>query len=693
MRTKETLRNIGIMAHVDAGKTTLTERILYYSGITHKLGNVDDGNTMMDTDPQESKRGITISSAAITTSWERFGQNCQINIIDTPGHVDFTAEVERSLRVLDGAVALFCAVSGVQPQSQTVWRQATKYKVPRLCFVNKMDREGADFDAVVQQIRNELHSNAIPMQIPIGEGSEFIGIVDLIEQQALYWDNDDSGLTIRHGKIPAELVEKSEILRASILESAATEDDELLEQFLENPEQIENDAIRRAIRSGTLKGNINPVYCGTAYKNCGVQPLLDAVVDMLPSPVDQNLVEALDPDTDEAITLDINEYDAFSALVFKVITDPHAGKIAMARIYSGELSGGLSIMNMSTGSTSKAGRIMRIHADRMETLESAGSGEIVALTGVKNARTGDTLTAVDHPVILEAMDFPDPVIGYAIEPKTSADDKKLSKALGLVKDEDPTLHVQFDQQTGQTILNGMGELHLEVVLEKLRLEHQIELNIGAPKVAYREQFANSTEYRYQLKKQNGGSGQFAEVVFEIGPGKVDSKGLTFVNDVKGGVIPREFIQSVEKGFQKAMQHGVAAGYPLESLFVRLFDGDTHDEDSHALDFEIAAIEGFKEAAAFCNPYLMEPIMNVVIEAPEDCIGVISSDLNRKRGMIKKIEAKPDHQIISADVPLTNLFKYIGHLRSMTSGRASASMSFSHYAKASSDVQELVLANQ
>ncbi|HVW58628.1 MAG TPA: elongation factor G [Puia sp.] len=652
------LRNIGIMAHVDAGKTTVTERILYYTGLIHRLGNVDEGNTVMDSDPREEKRGITISSAAITTFWELEREDYQINIIDTPGHVDFTAEVERSLRVLDGAVAVFCARSGVQPQSETVWRQADKYEVPRIVLINKMDRQGADFMRVIGDIRRTLHANAIPVQLPIGSEDAFEGVIDLVKMQAWIWRSDD-GKFFEITDIPAPHQQAAEQARNHLLEELSLADEEMLERFTTRPETITEALIYRTLQKATLKRQLTPVLCAAAYKNKGIQPLLDAVVRYLPSP-------AGDADA------------SFAGLVFKIVSNDYTGKLTLFRVYSGILHTGDTLLNIRTGKKVRVGRLMRIMSDKYETVDMLGTGDIGAIIGLKEIQTGDTLSDPANPVSLGSMHFPEPMIGYAIEARTAKDTDKLGTALSRLLDEDPTLMVEVDPSSGQTILKGMGELHLEVVLEKLAEDHQVEVNKGQPQIAYKEVFTQAVFHKEVYKKQNGGSGNFAEIHFELSPRKDHLPGLDFINEIRGGAIPREFITSVSKGFETAMRTGVIACYPVRSMQVRLIDGSIHEKDSHAPDFEQVAVLGFKNAARKAAPRLLEPVMRVDVTSPEEFTGPVTGDLNRRRGIIKGAEMKHNVQNIQADVPLSELFGYITVLRTLTSGRASASLTFQDY---------------
>jgi elongation factor G len=677
MKRLQQFRNIGIMAHVDAGKTTVTERMLYYTGFIHRLGNVDEGNTVMDSDPQEEKRGITISSAAITTYWNHADNVYQINIIDTPGHVDFAAEVERSLRVLDGAVAVFCARSGVQPQSETVWRQADRYNIPRIVLINKMDRQGAHFIQVVNEIRNQLHANAVPVQLPIGSEDAFCGLIDLITMKALLWNNDD-GKQYEITAIPAHLLPEAEQYRNHLLEELSLTSDELFEQFITDATIISEESIYKALREATIKMQLVPVLCAAAYKNKGIQSLLDAVVQYLPSPVDIPDVTGIDPLTDEPVTVPTDRNASFAGLAFKIITNDYTGKLALVRVYSGSLQQGDTVWNSRTGKKVRVSRLMRIMSDKYETVEQIGAGDIGALVGLKEVKTGDTLADPDCAVVLENIRFPEPMIGYSIEAKSSKESGRLSEALSQLLDEDPTLVVEADRETGQTILKGMGELHLEVVLEKLATEYQVEVNKGQPQIAYKEIFTQAVLHKEVFKKQNGGSGNYAEIHFELSPREQDLPGLEFINEIKGGAIPKEFIVAVHKGFESAMQTGILAGYPVKSMRVRLFDGDIHDNDSHAQDFEQVASMGFKVAAVKAAPKLLEPVMLVDVTTPDEYTGVITGDLNRRRGFIRGIELKGNVQCIKAEVPLSGLFGYITALRNISSGRASVSLTFHDY---------------
>ncbi|NLR80847.1 elongation factor G [Chitinophaga eiseniae] len=690
MKRLADFRNIGIMAHVDAGKTTLTERMLYFTGLTHKLGNVDDGNTVMDTDPQEEKRGITISSAAITTYWKYNDNTWQINIIDTPGHVDFTAEVERSLRVLDSAIAVFCARSGVQPQSETVWHQANHYQIPRIAFINKMDRQGADYRRVVQEIRERLNANALPVQIPIGAEDDFSGVIDLIAMKALVWTTDD-GKTYDTQNIPAALLEDAQAARRYLLEELSLLDESLLNKYATDPASINATDIHRALRNATIRLEAVPVLAGAAFKNKGIQPLLDAVAAWLPAPSDIAEVKGTDPDTDNTVTITASEQSPLAALAFKIITDDFVGKLTLVRVYAGVLRNGDTLWNGRTGRKVRISRLMRIMSDKYETVEEIGAGDIGAVVGLKDVKTGDSLADPDHPVLLEKISFPEPMIGYAIEAKSSRDNDKLGEALSRLLDEDPTLSVTVDNATGQTILKGMGELHLEVVLEKLATQYQVQVSKGQPQIAYKEIFTRAITHREIYKKQNGGSGNFANIEFELSPRTDDEPGLEFINEIKGGAIPKEFIPAISKGFESAMHNGALAGYPLKSMRIRLLDGAIHPTDSHALDFEHAAVIGFKNVAAQAAPRLLEPWMKVSVTLPEEYTGAVTGDLNRRRGLIKQIATETQVQTITAMVPLSELFGYITALRTLTSGRATASLTFEQYQAVPGNISQQVLA--
>ena len=693
------LRNIGIMAHIDAGKTTTSERILYYTGLTHKIGEVHDGGAVMDWMEQEQERGITITSAATTTFWKYpteqgkllpNSEEYNINIIDTPGHVDFTVEVERSLRVLDGAVALFCAVSGVEPQSETVWRQADKYNVPRICFVNKMDRAGADFFGVVDDIKEKLKANPVPLQVPIGSEDTFVGVVDLITNKAIIWNEEDKGMTYETVPIPDDLVETVEEWRQKLVESVADYDDELLEKFFEDPESITPEEMMAAIRKAVIDMSFSPVLVGSAFKNKGVQSLLDAICEYLPSPVDLPPVSGMNPYTDKEETREASNDQPFSALAFKIATDPFVGRLAFFRVYSGTLDAGSYVFNMRTEKKERISRLMQMHSNKQNPISQVQAGDIAAGVGFKDIKTGDTLVDEKHKVVLESMTFPEPVIGYAIEAKTQADVDKLGVAISKLVEEDPTLRVRTDEETGQTVLRGMGELHLEIIIDRLKREFNVEINQGAPQVAYKESISSTVEHKEVYKKQTGGRGKFADIVFELGPREDGKEGLEFVNNIVGGVIPREFIPAIEKGFQSAMKNGPLAGFPLEAMKVRLFHGSFHDVDSDSLSFELAARLGFKEAAKKASPQLLEPIMSVEVVTPDEYTGPVTGDLNKRRGIMKGMDTKGGAQVIKSDVPLSELFGYVTDLRTISSGRAAASLTFSHYDPVPNHIQEEII---
>lgn len=681
-------RNIGIAAHIDAGKTTTTERILFYTGLTHKLGEVHEGTATMDWMPQEKERGITITAAATTTYWPWKGQTYRVNIIDTPGHVDFTVEVERSLRVLDGAVAVFCGVAGVQPQSETVWRQANKYNVPRICFVNKMDRVGADFFNVVEQIRRKLNAKPLPLQVPIGAEDQFKGVVDLVTLKALIWNEQDYGMTYQEIPIPGELQEDVEKWRVYLLETIAEVDESLMEKYFTDPDSITEDEIHAAIRKGTLSKTFFPVLAGSAFKNKGVQALLNAVCAYLPSPLDIPPVKGIHPKTEEPLERPVDEKAPFTALAFKIMTDPYVGRLAFFRVYAGKLSAGSYVLNTRTGQKERISRLIQMHANKQNLIEEVLVGDIAAAVGFKDIRTGDTLCDENHPISLEAIKFPEPVIEKAIEPKTQADSDKLSNALSKLAEEDPTFRVRVDDETLQTIVAGMGELHLEIIVDRLRREFKVEVNEGPPQVAYRETIATSTTHRELYKKQTGGRGKYADVVLEFSP--LENGEFEFINEIKGGVIPREYIPSVEKGIRQAMQEGIIAGYPAVGIRARLFDGSYHEVDSDSLSFEIAGRYAFREACRKASPIILEPIMKVEVVTPEEYTGGIVGDLNRRRGQITGMENRAGEQIVSALVPLKELFGYVTQLRTLSSGRAFATLEFSHYQPVPMNIQEEIV---
>ncbi len=684
-------RNIGIMAHIDAGKTTTTERVLFFTGRTHRMGEVHDGNAQMDWMVQEQERGITITSAATTTYWKYRNEDFKINIIDTPGHVDFTVEVERSLRVLDGAVAVFCAVGGVEPQSETVWRQANKYVVPRIAFINKMDRAGADFFSVVQQIHDKLGANPVPVQIPIGAEENFTGVIDLVSMKAVVYYNDkDTGTRFEVEEIPAGMLQEAEEWRGKLIEAVAEVDDTLLARYLEDHESITGEEVLVALRKSTIDGLAVPVICGAAFKNKGIQSLLDSVVAFLPSPVDKGSVTGLDPRNDEEILREPDNDAPLAALAFKIATDPFVGRLAFLRIYSGTLRAGDTVLNVRTGKRERINRLFQMHANKQNPKESIAAGDICAGVGFKDIKTGDTLCAINKPILLESMDFPEPVIGVAIEPKTQADVDKLSLALNKLAEEDPTFQVRTDPDSGQTIIHGMGELHLEILIDRLKREFNVECNQGAPQVAYKEAITTSGEFREVFKKQTGGRGKFADITFELMPADNNVRGLQFINDVKGGHIPKEYIPSVEKGFREAMDNGPLAGFPMESLKVILKDGSFHAVDSDALSFEIAAKQAFRKFAGKCNPVILEPIMTTEVVTPEEYVGDVIGDFNRRRGRVEGMESKAGSRVVRAKVPLAEKFGYVTVLRTITSGRATSTMEFSHYEKVPAEISNRIV---
>ena len=684
------VRNIGIMAHIDAGKTTTTERILFYTGINYKIGEVHDGGATMDWMEQEQERGITITSAATTCMWK----GNLINIIDTPGHVDFTVEVERSLRVLDGAVCVFDGVAGVEPQSETVWRQADRYNVPRICFVNKLDRTGASFERCVEMIGSRLNATALVLQIPIGIESDFIGVVDLIAMKALTWHGEtQKGEDYTIEEIPANLVEAAKLARHNMIETLADADDEVMEKYLEGID-ISDDEIIAAIRRATIADKLTPVLTGSAFKNKGVQPMLDAVNRYLPSPLDiKAIVGHKYNNVEEEDSRQPSESEPFSALAFKIMTDPHLGKLTFVRIYSGRLETGSSVLNATTGKKERIGKIYQMHANKREEKDSAGAGMIIAVMGLKDTTTGNTLCDPDKPIILESMDFPDPVISVAIEPKTKADQEKLGIAIQRLAEEDPTFHVESDEETGQTIISGMGELHLEILVDRMRREFKVEANVGKPQVAYRETLKKPVaRHDYTHKKQSGGSGQFAKIQIALAPLPAGTdKHYEFVNKITGGRIPREYIPSVDAGCQEAMQTGPLAGYPLVDVQVTLMDGAYHDVDSSELAFKIAGIAGFREAAKLAGPVLLEPVMSVEVVTPEDFMGDVIGDLNSRRGQIQSMDERSGARVVKAVVPLSEMFGYVGDLRSRTQGRASYSMQFDSYAEVPAAVAKEIIA--
>ena len=685
-------RNIGIMAHIDAGKTTTSERILFYTGLTHKIGEVHDGAATMDWMEQEQERGITITSAATTTYWNYAGNKYKINLIDTPGHVDFTVEVERSLRILDGAVATFCAVGGVQPQSETVWRQADKYRVPRICYVNKMDRSGANFFDVVRQIKEVLGAQPCPIQIPIGAEETFKGVVDLIKMKAILWHDETMGAEYSVEDIPANLVAEAEEWRDKMLEVCAEFDDVLMEKYFSDPTTITENEIRAAIRKGCVGMNIFPVVCGSSFKNKGVQTMLDAVCAYLPSPMDTPVIEGTDPRNDEPATRKPDDAEPLTALAFKIATDPYVGRLCYFRVYSGKLEAGSYIYNPRSGKKERISRIFQMHSNHQNPVDFIGAGDIGAGVGFKDIRTGDTLCAEDHPIVLESIEFPAPVIGISVEPKSQADLDKLGVGLAKLAEEDPTFTVKTDEQTGQTVISGMGELHLEIIIDRLKREFKVECNQGRPQVAYREAISAPVELRETYKKQSGGRGKFADMIVRVEPADEGFEGtLQFVNEVKGGNIPKEYIPSIEKGFLAAMKNGVLAGYPVDQLKVTVIDGSFHPVDSDQLSFEICELMAFKNACAKAKPVLMEPIMKLEVVTPEESMGDVIGDLNKRRGQVEGMDtAHNGARIVKAKVPLSEMFGYVTALRTITSGRATSSMEFSHYAPVSSSIAKAVL---
>ena len=700
-------RNFGIAAHIDAGKTTTTERILYYTGVNHKIGEVHDGAATMDWMAQEQERGITITSAATTCFWNfptiqgkktPDSHLYKFNIIDTPGHVDFTVEVERSLRVLDGLLSLFCAVSGVEPQSETVWRQANKYKVPRIGFVNKMDRSGADFLNVVKQVKEMLGAKAVPLQLPIGAEDNFKGVVNLITLKGIVWDDATQGMTFQEVPIPEDMKDDVAEWRQHLVEAVAEYDEKLLEKFFDDPDTITEDEMHEAIRKATIDLSIIPMMCGSSFKNKGVQAALDAIVRYLPGPMDIPAIKGTNPDNGEEIERHCDPKEPFSALAFKIATDPFVGRLAFFRAYSGKLNSGSYVLNTRTGKNERISRIMQMHANKQNPVDFIQAGDIGAAVGFKDIKTGDTLCDENHPIVLEAMTFPEPVIAIAIEPKTQADVDKMGMAISKLVEEDPTLRVNTDEETGQTILRGMGELHLEIIIDRLKREFKVEINQGAPQVAYKEAFKTTIEHREVLKKQTGGRGKFADIQFEIGPAdeeflKEDKGNFQFINGLFGGSIPKEFVPAIQKGFETAMTTGVLAGYPMESMKVRVFDGSFHQVDSDAMSFELCAKQGYREAGRKAKPVLLEPIMKIEVLTPDQYMGDVTGDLNRRRGMLEGMDTKHGVQVIKAKVPLSEMFGYVTQLRSLSSGRATSTMEFSHYAPAPNNIAEEVVAKQ
>ena len=686
-------RNIGIMAHIDAGKTTTSERILYYTGLTHKIGETHDGTATMDWMAQEQERGITITSAATTTFWKYNGNRYKINLIDTPGHVDFTVEVERSLRVLDGAVATFCAVGGVEPQSETVWRQADKYNVPRIGYVNKMDRSGANYYEVIRQMKEILGAHPCAIQIPIGAEENFKGIVDLIQMKAIYWHDESMGAEYSVEDIPADMQAEAEEWRDKMLEALAECDDALMEKYFDDPSTITEDEIKVALRKGTLSMQINPMTCGSSFKNKGVQTLLDAVCAYLPSPEDTPAIEGTDPSNPDVVVVRKPLFEEpLAALAFKIATDPYVGRLCFFRVYSGQVTAGSYVLNTRSGKKERISRLFQMHSNKQNPMEVIGCGDIGAGVGFKDIRTGDTLCDENNPITLESMEFPEPVIGIAVEPKTQKDLDKLGMGLAKLAEEDPTFRVQTNEETGQTVISGMGELHLDIIIDRLRREFKVECNQGKPQVTYKEAITKPVELREVYKKQSGGRGKFADIIVRLEPADENFEGtLQFIDEVKGGNVPKEFIPSVQKGFEKAMKNGVLAGYPLDKLKVTLMDGSFHPVDSDQLSFEIAAIQAFKNASEKAGPVLMEPIMQMEVVTPEESMGDVIGDLNKRRGQVEGMEtSRTGARIVKAKVPLAETFGYVTALRTITSGRATSTMQFSHYAQVSSSIAKQVL---
>jgi elongation factor G len=698
-------RNFGIAAHIDAGKTTTTERILRYTGMIHKIGEVHEGAATTDWMEQEKERGITITSAAVSCQWNfptvlgkptPETKKYYFNIIDTPGHVDFTVEVERSMRVLDGLIALFSAVDGVEPQSETVWRQANRYNVPRIGFVNKMDRSGADFLNVVKQVREMLGSKAVPLQLPIGAEDNFKGVVDLIKMKGIIWHMETEGMTFDEIPVPEDMIEEANEWRAQLVEAVAEYDDALMEKFFEDPNSITEDEMHEAIRKATIDLSIVPMMCGSSFKNKGVQTALDAVCRYLPSPVDIEAIKGTDPNTGEELIRKPDAKEPFAALAFKIMTDPFVGRLAFFRAYSGHLDAGSYVLNVRSGKKERISRIMKMFANKQNPIDFIEAGDIGAAVGFKEIKTGDTLCDENHPIVLENMFIPEPVIAIAVEPKAQADVDKMGLAISKLVEEDPTLRVNTDEETGQTILRGMGELHLEIIVDRMRREFKVEVNQGAPQVAYKEAFQATVEHRETLKKQTGGRGKFADIMFNLGPADAEwlkenpGKQFQFVNDIFGGSIPREFIPAIQKGFEQAMSNGVLANYPVEHMKVRVFDGSYHQVDSDSMSFELCARAGFREAARKAKPVLLEPIMKVEVITPEQYMGDVTGDLNRRRGMLEGMDTRAGAQVIKAKVPLSEMFGYVTQLRSLSSGRASSTMEFSHYNPAPTNIAEEVI---
>jgi elongation factor G len=699
-------RNFGIAAHIDAGKTTTTERILRYTGMIHKIGEVHDGAATTDWMEQEKERGITITSAAVSCQWnfptikgkaDANTKSYYFNIIDTPGHVDFTVEVERSLRVLDGLIALFSAVDGVEPQSETVWRQANRYNVPRIGFVNKMDRAGADFLNVVKQVKEMLGSKAVPLQLPIGAEDDFRGVVDLIKMKGIIWHMETEGMTFDEIPVPDDLMEEAKEWRASLVEAIAEYDDKLMEKFFDDPNSISEDELHEAIRKATVDLSIVPMLCGSSFKNKGVQTALDAVCRYLPSPVDIAPVEGINPDTGETEIRRPDPKEPFAALAFKIMTDPFVGRLAFFRVYSGHLDAGSYVLNVRSGKKERISRIMKMFANKQNPIDFIEAGDIGAAVGFKEIKTGDTLCNEDNPITLENMFIPEPVISVAVEPKTQADVDRMGMAIAKLVEEDPTLRVKTDEDSGQTILSGMGELHLEIIVDRMKREFKVEVNQGAPQVAYKEAFQATVQHRETLKKQTGGRGKFADIIFDLGPVDAEwkaenpGKHYQFVNDLFGGSIPREFVPAIQKGFEQSMTTGVLASYPVDNMKIRVFDGGFHAVDSDSMSFELCAKAGFREAARKAKPVLLEPIMKIEVVTPDQYMGDVTGDLNRRRGMLEGMDNRAGAQVIKAKVPLSEMFGYVTQLRSLSSGRASSTMEFSHYAPAPSGIAEEVIA--
>lgn len=684
-------RNIGIAAHIDAGKTTTTERILYYAGVSHKIGEVHDGAATMDWMAQEQERGITITSAATTVFWKYRGDEYHINIIDTPGHVDFTVEVNRSLRVLDGLVFLFSAVDGVEPQSETNWRLADNYRVPRLGFVNKMDRSGSDFLNVCKQVKEMLGSKAIPLQLPIGSEENFRGVVDLINFRGIVWNEKDKGMTFEEVPIPEDMIEEAKLYREELLEAVAEFNDSLMEKYFEDPNSITEREILDALREATINLKIVPMLCGSAFKNKGVQSMLDLVMELMPSPIDADPIVGVNPKTDKEEKRLPSYDEPFSALAFKIATDPFVGRLCFTRVYSGKLESGSYIFNTRSGNKERISRIFQMHANKQNQIDVLGAGDIGALVGFKDIKTGDTLCEEKNPIILESMDFPDPVIGLAIEPKTQTDVDKLGMALSKLAEEDPTFKVSTDDETGQTVISGMGELHLEILLDRLKREFKVECNQGAPQVSYKEAIRGAVEHRETYKKQTGGRGKFADIKFTIEPADEGKEGLEFLNKIKGGNIPREYVPSVEKGFQEAMKNGVLAGFPLSGMKVTLTDGSFHPVDSDSLSFELCAKLAYRTCLPKAQPVIMEPIMKLEVLTPEENMGDVVADLNRRRGQMEGMGDRAGAKVIKAIVPLSEMFGYVTTLRTITSGRATSTMEFSHFDDAPRNIADDVIA--